>query len=231
MGIIFDGLIWYFAFFLSLALHEAAHASAARKLGDETAYKGLAGLNPLPRIKEEPVGTVVFPILSYLFGAWMLGWGGAPYEPRWAIRNPKKAALMSMAGPAANLGIVIGAYVAIRFGTLFGYFKAPAILNLSHITVAANPGIFVGIAHLVSILFCINILLFVFNLIPLPPLDGSGILLSFLDERSARRFLDFSRKPILTLIALIIAWQSIDFIFRPIFQFAINQLYPGGRYK
>ena len=76
---------WYAVFIVSLTFHEAAHALAAWKLGDPTAYEaGQVTLNPLPHIEREPMGTILVPILTFF----MMGWASAPYDPYWAIRHP-----------------------------------------------------------------------------------------------------------------------------------------------
>ena len=73
------GFIWYVVFLFSTTCHEGAHALVAKLGGDPTAfYGGQVTLNPLPHIRREPLGTVVVPILSYLFSEWMIGWASAP---------------------------------------------------------------------------------------------------------------------------------------------------------
>src|SRR3954463_846660 len=95
--------LWYVTFLLSTTCHEAAHAWAAKLGGDLTAFHGgQVTLNPVPHIKREPFGLVLIPILSFFMGGAMLGWASAPYDPLWSRRYPKRAAWMSLAGPAAN---------------------------------------------------------------------------------------------------------------------------------
>ena len=103
-----EGLTWFVVFIFSTTLHEAGHALAAWKLGDSTAYEGgQVSLNPLPHIRREPVGMVLVPLISFAMSHWMMGWASAPYDPLWAHRYPKRAALMAAAGPAANLLLVL----------------------------------------------------------------------------------------------------------------------------
>src|SRR3990167_6103885 len=98
------GVVWYAVFLFSTTCHEAAHAWAAKLGGDPTAaLGGQASINPLPHIQREPLGTVVVPVASYLLGGWMIGWASAPYDPLWAERHPRRAGLMALAGPGANL--------------------------------------------------------------------------------------------------------------------------------
>ena len=111
------GLLWYVAFLFSTTVHEAAHAWAALRLGDPTAYLGgQVTLNPIPHIRREPIGTVLFPIVTFLVGGWMMGWASVPYDPVWAERYPRRAAWMALAGPAANLLIAIVSGLSIRLG-------------------------------------------------------------------------------------------------------------------
>lgn len=227
-----EGFTWYIAFLFSIVLHESAHAFSALKLGDSTAYEGgQVTLNPIPHIRREPVGTIVFPILSFVVGGWMIGWASAPYNPQWAIRYPKRSALMALAGPAANFLLVIIMLIFIRVGTGLNVFYPPESLNFSHVTAAVSPGIFVALAKFISILFSLNLLLFIFNLIPLPPLDGSGVVPLALDEYTAQKYMDFIHNPAFMFIGLLIAWRLFDTIFDPIFTLAVNLLYPGVTYR
>ncbi|MDP6114256.1 MAG: site-2 protease family protein, partial [Planctomycetota bacterium] len=108
MEFITHGLVWYINLLLAVTLHEAAHAWAAYRLGDPTAYEGgQVSLDPRPHLRREPFGTIWFPIISYVLqqGQFMMGWASAPYDPHWALRHPKRAAWMAAAGPASNLMI------------------------------------------------------------------------------------------------------------------------------
>ena len=117
-------VIWYVALLFSLTLHEASHAWAAMKGGDRTAYHGgQVSLDPMPHIRREPFGTVVVPLLSFALSGWMIGWASTPYDPRWAYTYPKRAAWMSVAGPAANFLLILLAATAIRIGMMVGVFE------------------------------------------------------------------------------------------------------------
>jgi len=222
--------VWYAVFIVSLTFHEAAHAFVALKFGDPTAYyQGQVTLDPIPHIRRSPFGMVIVPIVSFILGGWMIGWASAPYDSYWADSNRRKAALMAMAGPAANLVLILLAVLAIRAGMLMGYFQAPEQITFSRIT-AATPGPANAISILVSILFSLNLVLLAFNLIPLPPLDGSSILTFFLSDQAARRYNAVIQEPQYRLIGLIIAWNMLDFILRPIHTIALNLLYPGAGY-
>ncbi|HEX9943671.1 MAG TPA: site-2 protease family protein [Thermoanaerobaculia bacterium] len=200
-----EGLTWFVAFIFSTTLHEAGHAFAAWKLGDPTAYEGgQVSLNPLPHIQREPVGMVLVPILSFALNGWMMGWASAPYDPTWAHRYPKRAALMAAAGPAANLLLVVLSGLAIRAG------------------VESR-----GLLAILLILFYLNLLLFVFNLLPVPPLDGSAILPMFMGDDAARRYREFLHQPMFSLLGLLLAWKVFPYLFRPIQAAAVSLLFPG----
>ncbi len=226
-----EGFLWYLVFLFSTVVHEASHAFMAMKLGDDTAYLGgQVTLDPLPHIRREPVGTVVVPLISFLLGGWMIGWASTPYNYNWARRFPKRSAMMALAGPLSNLALVVLAAVVIHIGIGMGLFFAPPSIDFSHITAASQGGLFSSVAVLVSILFSLNLLLFLFNLIPFPPLDGSGILPLFLKEELALKYMALVRNPGFSLFGLILAWNTFDYIFSPVLRLSLNLLYPGAGY-
>ncbi len=226
-----EGLKWYLVFLFSTTAHEAAHAWTALKLGDDTAYRGgQVTLDPTPPTRREPIGMVVVPVLSYLLGGWMVGWASAPYNPQWAARNPKHAATMALAGPVSNLIILLLAALAIRVGMHFDYFMPPESITFSHLVDAgSSTGYFV--ASFLSIAFSLNLLLFTFNLLPLPPLDGSGVLMYFVPEESAEHYMQLLRHPMLAMFGIFIAWKLFGMVFPVIQLFAVNLLYPGLHYQ
>jgi Zn-dependent protease len=226
-----NGVVWYFVFIFSTVMHEAAHSFAALKLGDDTAFQGgQATLDPIPHIKREPFGMVVVPLLSFFMGGWMFGWASAPYDPTWAQTYPKRAAWMAFAGPLSNLMLVLIAAILIRIGLSLEIFYAPPSINFSHITAASQPGLTAVAAKVLSIFFSLNLILFLFNLLPLPPLDGSGAVQLLMDNESALKFMDFIRQPAFGFIGIILAWNLFDLIFDPIHLLSINLLYPGLGY-
>ena len=226
-----EGLTWFVVFIFSTTLHEAGHALAAWKLGDPTAYEGgQVSLNPLPHIQREPLGMVLVPIISFALNGWMMGWASAPYNPLWAHRHPKRAALMAAAGPAANLLLVIVAGLLIRIGTWRGVFYAPDTANFTSVTAAVAGSWATGAVTPLSILFSLNLLLFAFNLVPFPPLDGSTILPALMSDDTARRYQQFLHQPMFSLIGLLAAWRIFPYISEPLQTLALNLLYPGAGY-
>ena len=225
------GLAWYVVFVMSLSFHEAAHAFAAMKLGDKTAYYGgQISLHPFAHMRREPIGMIVLPIISYFLNGWMIGWASAPYDPAWAQRHPKREILMAMAGPAANLILVIAGLVIIRAGCAMGYFAPPESITFSHIADVEGTGWAYSIEVMTSILFTLNLVLFIFNLLPIPPLDGSCLVPLVLDSESAYKYKATISQPSIAIIGLVVAWQCFDYIFSPVHLLAINLLYPGHHY-
>ena len=188
-------------------------------------------LNPLPHIRREPFGTVLVPVLSYFLAGWMIGWASAPYNPAWQRQYPRRAAWMALAGPAANFTLVILAAVAIHIGLASGAFVPPGRVGFTRVVDATAPASMAGgAAALLSILFSLNLLLGTFNLLPVPPLDGTSAIGVILPERLARRAADLGRNRTFALFGLLLAWILFDYIFRPVFIAALNLLYPGAGY-
>jgi Zn-dependent protease len=225
------GLLWYLAFIFSLTCHEASHALVAKWGGDLTAAEGgQVTLNPLPHIRREIFGTTIVPILSYMLAGWMIGWGSAPFDRRWRDRHPHRAAWMALAGPASNLILTLAAALAIRLGILAGVLTPPHSVNFAHVVAAVHGGGLEGVAVLLSIMFSLNLLLMLFNLLPIPPLDGHGAICLLFTENFARRFMQATTNPTLSLLGLVVGWKIFDRMFDPIFTVALNVLYPGAGY-
>ena len=213
-------LAWYFVFVVSTVLHEAAHALAAWKLGDPTAYEGgQVTINPLPHIEREPIGMIAVPLISLFVynGQWLFGWASAPYDVHWALAHPRKAAVMAFAGPAANLLLALIGGIGIRIGLSQGYFVAPDEWSFASLVGAAAPGVGVGAAKLLSILFSLNMILFTFNILPLPPLDGSAIIPLFVSYESAAKFRYYASQPAFWMIGMMVAWRVFPFVFLFVF--------------
>jgi len=217
--------LWLAGFLLSLTCHEAAHALVGKLGGDSTAAAQVT-LDPLPHIKREPFGAIVVPILSFFLqgGGWMIGWASAPYDPTWASRHPRRAAVMASAGPVANFALALLAAVAIRVGIASGYFTLPTE-GISLETLAVAPsGVAQGLALFLSVLFSINLILGCFNLIPLPPLDGYAIVPLVLNDRLRDKWFGlFSGGG--AFMGLILAWVLFDRLMPPVFRTAIGLLY------
>lgn len=211
-------LIWYVAFLFSTVCHEAAHSLVAKWGGDRTAYAGgQVTLDPIPHIKREPFGLVVVPLLCLFatHGATMFGWGSAPFDPFWQIRYPRRAALMALAGPVSNFLIAIAAAILMHVGIYFEIFAAGFPISAS-----TGDAFIDGAAMLLSVLFILNVILGVFNLLPIPPLDGYSVLGLFLPEQTYLKFLDFSRTSGFSGFGIILAYMIFPRIVEPVLAWA-----------
>jgi len=210
---IVNAFIWYVSFLFSTTCHEAAHALAAKWQGDETAARGgQVTLNPLPHIQREPWGMVLVPIASVLIsqGNSLFGWASAPFDPEWEWKFPKKSALMAMAGPAANFTLMFLAVIGVQVGRHFDVFR-----NESWGPFASQA---------VWIMFSLNLLLGLFNLVPAPPLDGSAAIMIFMSDATARRYLDWLRGGSFGLFGLVIAIMVFRYAYAPIQELAVRTL-------
>jgi len=224
-------LLWYIVFIISATVHEAAHAWAAKLGGDLTAYAGgQVSLNPWPHIKREIFGMVIIPIVTAFGVGWPIGYASTPYDPIWAYNHPRKAAWMAAAGPAANLLIVIICYLVIQAGVVSGIFLQPDLVNMRHIIDAGDGGQS-GITLFVSMLFTMNLILVVLNLIPFPPLDGSAIISLFLHDNAARSYRKVISNPMFGFVGLALAWFAFSPLFQWVFLGSINIIYCGSHYR
>jgi Zn-dependent protease len=212
-GLIVHAFIWYFVLLFSTTCHEASHALASKLQGDDTAAAGgQITLNPMPHIQREPYGMVVFPILSLILtgGNSLFGWASAPYDPEWAWRHPRKAALMALAGPVANFILMFLAVGAIHICFRTGAFAHP------------QWGEFLD--EVLGVMFSLNLLLGIFNLIPVAPLDGSGVIMLFMSDKTARKYSDWLTGGNLGWMGLIAAMVFFRYAFPIIHRFAVDLL-------
>ena len=204
--------ILFVTLIVSLTVHEAAHALFAKIGGDLTAYMGgQVTLNPVPHMRREPFGMVLLPILSIVIsnGQTAFGFAHAPYDPIWAYHNPKKAALMAAAGPLANVLLA-----AIAFAVLY-FLGRPE----------GDAGD--AVQRIAMWFMLLNILLAVFNFIPLPPLDGASIV-EGLVPATRPFYRRLARIQIFPLIVIILAINFLPDLFWPIFK-SVYELLPFRR--
>jgi len=227
-----SGLLYYIVFLFSTTVHEAAHAWAAKLGGDLTAYHGgQVSLDPRPHIAREPFGMVILPLLSTLASGWPFGFASAPYDPEWALRYPRRAAWMAVAGPASNLVLVVLSIVAIRVGVLAGVFYAPDSAGFGEMIGTDAGGIWPGLAAFISIAFSMNLMLACLNMFPLPPLDGSAAITLLMSESTANKYQQMLwRTPMFGMVGMLVAWRMFDVIFYPIFWVVVAVIYPDAAY-
>jgi len=161
-------LIWVIPVLFAITVHETAHGWVASKLGDHTArMMGRLTLNPIKHI--DPVGTILVPTLLYLSSAgFLFGWAKPVPINFSALRSPKKDMLwVALAGPGVNLIMAIGWLIIVAIANT---------LNIPFLVLMGGAGIFV------------NLLLAIFNLLPIPPLDGGRVISSLLPGRLAYQY-------------------------------------------
>ncbi len=182
-----DLILWFVVFLFSLSLHESAHAWTSERFGDDTGrYQGRISLNPLVHI--DPIGTVLIPLLGFMQGGFsFIGWAKPVQTNPLRWRNKTQANIaVSAAGPISNFFLATVAFVVIKVLLLTGVV-VPSLTSMFSIVapVADQAAVVEPLAKLLSILLILNLSLGVFNLIPVPPLDGSHVLESLLPDQLA----------------------------------------------
>ena len=189
------------AFLFAISVHESAHAWTASRCGDPTARMlGRVSLNPIRHI--DLFGTIVLPLIAAISHIPLLGWAKpTPVDPR-NFRHPvMDDILTSVAGPVSNFIVATGALLLLGVVSLSSAAGHDAVTGLGAGFVGpASDSAWAPVAMLLYVLMIINIWLAVFNLIPVPPLDGSHVLRHFLPD-SARMVYD--RIGIFALLALV----------------------------
>jgi len=184
-------LIPLLCFVPAIVLHELAHGFVANKLGDPTAKRaGRLTLNPLKHV--DPFGTVILPIALAIFGGPVFGYAKpVPYNPSYFKNLKVGEVLTGLAGPAANLILALFTALVAYVLFLFGNLQSNAV----------------GWAFIILYYFAfINLILMFFNLIPLPPLDGSSLIVPFLPRSALPTWYQIQRYalPILFIIMFIL---------------------------
>ncbi|MBI5004851.1 MAG: site-2 protease family protein [Candidatus Lloydbacteria bacterium] len=187
----FDFIFSIAILIMSVIAHEVSHGYAADSLGDPTArLAGRLSLNPIKHL--DLVGSFIVPVITFFLGGFIFGWAKpVPYNP-YNVRGGKWGeAFVGFAGPAMNLTIALVFGLAMRFGIASGVFSPSA-------------------APIVALIVFINILLAVFNLVPIPPLDGSKVLFALLPFRfhAVQEF--FERYSLfIILLFVLFFWQYV----------------------
>lgn len=202
------------AFLIAISVHEAAHAWMAYRLGDPTAkLEGRLSLNPLKHI--DIYGTVIVPFFLILFGSpFVFGWAKPVGFDPFNLRNPRKdAALISLSGPMAN------------------FITASAFAIILQLTTPFS--ILVSLTPLFYLIILINLVLGVFNLIPIHPLDGGKILVGILPQKEAEETDRFLNQYGLILIFILIFFSyrgvsPLNALLNPIINFLLKILIPQG---
>jgi Zn-dependent protease len=226
-------LIFYFiAFILSLSVHESAHALTSYWFGDDTGrLQGRISLNPMAHI--DPIGTILIPLMGFLSVTQglppMIGWA-KPVETnplRW--RNKDLANIsVSAAGPISNFLLAFAIFVAMKIMIMSGMVAPGYIEPFTYIQPApGQPDWVLPVCTFLSLMLILNVALAIFNLIPIPPLDGSHVLETLLPD-SLKDVYDQIR-PYSWIILLGLLWLGVfGLILGPVRRFVIVNLLWGG---
>lgn len=189
---------------MSVVIHEVSHGYAALALGDPTAkYQGRLTLNPFSHL--DPIGSFLIPLLGYWAGGFIIGWAKpVPFNP-YNLKNQKWGeAIVAIAGPLSNI------FLAIIFGLFIRFGSNLITLNQSFLSLA-------------SFVVLINITLAIFNLVPIPPLDGSKILFALLPYKWQSIRESFEKYGlILVFVFIFFIWQIMSPIINHLFTFLIG---------
>ena len=186
----------------SLTVHEMAHAWTADRLGDPTArLRGRVSLNPAAHV--DLIGTVIFPLVAMVSNVPLIGWAKpVPVDLR-NLRHPRRDYLLvAAAGPASNLVMALGAAIVLR------------ALPVSPQTLG-EPNVSVPLANILGQAMQLNVLLAVFNMLPIPPLDGGNVLAGLLPPSAAALFNQIRPYGFILLYALILSGGFNTLVFPP----------------
>lgn len=181
-------VVWALPVLFAITVHEVAHGWVAKQLGDRTAMMlGRLTLNPIKHI--DPIGTLLVPGILILFGGVVFGWA-KPVPVTWQnLHNPKRdMAIVAAAGPLANLLMAL----------LWVFVMKLSLALPASMATVVRPLLYMGGAGIT-----INLILMILNLIPIPPLDGSRIVSSFLPDRVSWRYNQLEQYGLLILLILL----------------------------
>jgi Zn-dependent protease len=219
-------VIQFAAVLFAISIHEASHAWMANRFGDPTAkLQGRITLNPIAHI--DPIGTIIFPLLLAIMGAPVFGWAKPVMVNPFNLRDPRRANIfISAAGPVSNIvcsSVGIAIFLILKRVNVIGLGELSRLLYHLQGLEGTRPGI---LTLVLFYLILINIFLAIFNLIPIPPLDGSGIIEGMLKGEALHQYQKI--KPYGFIILIIIIYVgALDIIARPIFSIVLNIIFRG----
>ncbi len=184
-GILYDASTWVVPVLLAITLHEASHGYVAWRLGDDTAYRlGRVTFNPLKHV--DPFGTIILPIVLFITGGFLFGWAKPVPVAFGRLRRPRRdMILVAAAGPGSNLVLAAVSALAI------------------HLLPFASPVLAAWLYQALVKSILINLILAVFNMLPLPPLDGGRVAVGLLPRPLALRLARLERWGLFIIIGAV----------------------------
>jgi Zn-dependent protease len=221
---LYVGVIQFIVLLLSLSIHESAHAWTADALGDPTArYLGRVSLNPL--VHADPIGTILFPIIG-MFSGLMFGWAKPVPVNVSKLRNPTRDhMLVAAAGPVSNLLVAGGLFIVLMIMRTVSSEGAATVRQVAAYDFFGGNSILVPLTAVAYNGIIINVVLAVFNMIPVAPLDGAAVLSGLLPRSLSGAFDQIQSYGFILLLGLLYLGVPA-MLYTPVLSFVLSLLLP-----